>query len=1274
MNQKEQNKTKVKVSKGAKRRRRRRIKQVLALFIVLLFIGNLIPLSASQVAPERPTSSYGVEKELADLQSKRHSQKWEDIVKSEAEGDLDAIDITKVDKPDVTIDEQIILMGPRPPDDPDIYSIVETTTLPDRMTLIEYLISRPSSYYIYTECNGVEQWSQGLLRPDDMFLQIWDTWVEIDVDNDPDTGDDNGNDIRAKLDIELLIDRNNLLQYIEFPKFLPPTPAKLKVPGGLKLEVEKLSGDNATAHLPLDIVVVKSFSYTGNNFLWMVGFEWSDMPNHMKANLSASQITLQRPTLDLNFDPTNPSLWDESNIVNISGPYNITVDQDIRPPDLKITVAYAKVWLLSLEEQSWTEIRLEPASGLNRIPETFVIYLESPSFDKSFDLLEWTSTIPTRLGITFKEVKVNTTHAEILIEDMPSLLHIELNDLGGVGPDRATNVYYMASDRISILDFSEFEYYEHSLDNYTHSHAILTDIPTEFHLNGTFDIGGGDEPEPSNLAIGLVANFMDNTMLKISSKLARVARTLRTIPTNIINMPEKNGWASLVVTEGQYIGGLEFYVSSKSRIEAEGDYLAFRNDTRELNLGSAPLITSSLSGRLTDLGRITLDFRDGTVLALNVMDPRPFRIMFIDDANDARATLNIDEVPEFFFLSFQPNKIHISSNEPVETLSYESQVGDQYFRLLLEGVPTDFKIDQQDGRMKLTVPTDQYITSFSIVVTDRDRMTILDDNYNHIYLDRTSTSYFTSIALNMIRSLDMQTAAGGLVNADFAEEMDLYMSLTDTSLDIETKMLFKPFPSNFTIELPQGFTSSGIRLPNVLNVTSIFAFSPIILQMSQLADDIVTMTTELTSNIADQLGGIGTNTTIKLKSKVPTKLIADMRQGPAEEVKWLHGLNIKIDKDRNAIRARIYLRLPLEATIEMTSEGDLMDIHVNFVQFDPLWDFLDIRISGMEDKDISLYFDSLPLEPHDIDIDAVLDTNMTPGTGTVVADITITSDQDLGPLYLHMRKIGDVTSLTTLYMSSVAKRLECHLDVSTKLDMKWSASSVTKNVYALVQKLVDGEWHDVTMTLNKVPTQLNIVAGSPSGVTPDMDGTMLQGLPEISITGSTASLSLYIYMEGPAMGQPSTYEIHMRDVTDDTFTVFDQSNGIYKISSQGTGFIYMRIIDMPYQEKFQIREAEIYADEIYSVELKISEAFGMYPIIEVNNFDADSFQLRLKVKLYTFGKLREGNIIFVDISTRGGLPRSGQFTKNGISVTGGEHHTIIAAPIATMMATLLSGG
>jgi hypothetical protein len=486
-------------------------------------------------------------------------------------------------------------------------------------------------------------------------------------------------------------------------------------------------------------------------------------------------------------------------------------------------------------------------------------------------------------------------------------------------------------------------------------------------------------------------------------------------------------------------------------------------------------------------------------------------------------------------------------------------------------------------------------------------------------------------------------------------------------------MLFKPFPSNFSIELPHGFTISGVRLPNVLNVSSIFAFSPIILQMSELGYDLVNMTAELTNNIATQLGSIGSNTTIKIKSKVPTVLIADMRQGPADEVKWLHGVNVGIDRDRDAIRARIYMRLPLEAEINVFSGGDTMDINIDFKDWTPLWEFLDIRITGMEDKDISMYLDGISKESHDISIDAVLNTNMTPGTGTIDGDISLESETDIGAMYLFMRKFGTMMSATTIYFSSIAKRLDTQIEVSDHMLLDWSASSSTENVYVLVQKLVDDEWYDVSLILNNVPAQLSVRASTSSDTDPDMDGSLLQGLPEISISGSTTSLSIYLFMEGKAMGMPSTYEIHLRDVTDGTFTAYDSVNEVYKIRSQGTGFVYIRIIDMPYSEKFRLSEAEIYADEVYSIDMKASQALGTYPIIEITNFKADTLKLRTTQKIELFGALREGTLIYVDISTVGGLPWATQLSKNGFHITSGDYHLLIPAPIATMMATLFGG-
>jgi hypothetical protein len=83
---------------------------------------------------------------------------------------------------------------------------------------------------------------------------------------------------------------------------------------------------------------------------------------------------------------------------------------------------------------------------------------------------------------------------------------------------------------------------------------------------------------------------------------------------------------------------------------------------------------------------------------------------------------------------------------------------------------------------------------------------------------------------------------------------------------------------------------------------------------------------------------------------------------------------------------------------------------------------------------------------------------------------------------------------------------------------------------------------------------------------------------------------------------------------------------------------------------------------------------GTYPIIDISNIDVSSLQLRAKAKMTIMGQERNANLVLVDVSFDGIIPRSGQFTKNGLSVTGGDHHIVIPAPIASLMATLLGGG
>ena len=1268
-----------KIAKARKARlkvkRSRRLKFIAASIILLFLIGDLLPMTIADIAPTRPSSDFGVSKELQEIQDMRTSQKWADTISSEAQGALNAIDVTHTARPPVSIDEQVVLMSPVPPQDPDIFSTIEQTTLPNRTTLLDFLIDQPMAYEVYTKSNGHEKWSQGLLRPSISFnpngtLVNWDKWVYVDVDDNPLTGDQYGNDVRARIDIQF--DSINF----DLPHVLPYVPGKAHIHGGVYIQVEKVSGTNATPNLPLEIAIVKSYSYTGNNFLWMFGFTWTDMPNTFKTYISAADIILQRPKIDP-IGILNLTAIDSSEVVNISGPYVIDIAMDTRPMNMDVLIGYAKIQYLNLTERTWSDIKFNPADGMDRIPEHYTINLNAPSFNKSFNKLLWAASAPVKLEAIFKQAAETTTYVDLHVSDVPTSMSLELNDITGIHGEAATNIAYSASAKIKSVDYAEYEFYGADAATFTHSHLIIKDIPMVMNLNGTFDIGGTDVPPPDNPTLGFPARFVNNMMRKISGKFYRVAKTLRTIPDNIINMPEKKGYTDLEVQGPDPLGSIEFYVSSKSRVEATGDFIAFRNDSGDLGLDgstTSSLINSSLSGRLTNIYRMYLDFTDGTMLDLDLQGPRPLQILFIDDGNNAKAVMSIKEVPEHFYLKFRPDTIHIQTSEPIKELSYTSLVGSRYFRMALDDLPTDLTVHQNNGRMILVCAPGTSLGSFYMVITDQGTLTVPNMDYNHIFLDRTKDSYFSSIRLRDIISLDTQTSAGGFISIDFAKERDLYMDLSDTILDVEGKLLFSPFPSNFSIELPLGFATSGIRLPNVLNVTSLFAFSPIILQMDRLAGDILTMTTELTDNLAAQLGSVGTNTTIKLKSKVLTTLIADLRKGPADDIRWVHGVNIAIDKVHSSIRGKIYLRLPLEASISMQTNGDAMSINLDFKHFDPIHEFLDVRVTGMADRDVAFFVDGVPKEPTNLTIKADMDVNMTPGKSKVLANVDLTATKDLGPMYMNIRKFGDLDSITTMYASSVPKKLKMDVDVSDHVALNWEASAAITNVYVLMQKAIDNKWYDVTLTLNKVPPSVHLSVGPSVDHPLDMDGSLLQSLPAVTVSAPTSSMSMYLYAEGPALGVPQTIEIRMSGITDMTTTTYDESDGIYKVRAEGLTYMYMHILNMPLTKSMKVSQLELYADEVYSLDLKVDMALGSYPIIDISNVDVSSLQVRMQAKITILGHERTANLVLFDVSFDGILPRSAQFSKNGLSVSGGDHHIIVPAPIATLIATLLGGG
>jgi hypothetical protein len=1251
-------------------RRLRRAKKIFAVIIIVLFIGQVLPTTVADVPPPPLPSGYGVHTGLKELQEERHDEYTKERIRRNTEGVLEQIQVVSKPRPSVSINEEVQIVDTPNVEHARIYSIVENTTLPSQITLIQFLINQPLSYYIYTRYEDTEKWSQGLLRPSlfnsDGSIIDWEKWVEINVDDNFGTGDAMGYDIRCKLDLQI----NSLTPEVQ----LFPLKLKAKVDGGLRFDMERLYGaPNTTTKLPLEVFVVKSFSYTGNNYIWMVGFnfsrgETSTAPDVFAGLLNANEIVLSRPILEP--DIWNFSLFNTSSVVNISGPYKIFFNMSspsASVPDIRISFAQAKISFLRLVERTWSNVDVLRASGRERIPKWFGLDLDSPSFNTSFDDLIWTSETSAHIHAVFTEERENSTLAVIDVNNAGQMFHIEVDEVFSPGGEKSTSVHYLSSKVIERIEYTEFEYYGRDPRNFTMSHVVFLDMPTELYLNGTFEIGDGDDTGTTNFAPGIAARMIDNIMLKISSKLYRIAKTLRSIPHHILNLPNNQGWVDLNIMNGEHLGTIEFQVSSHSVAIAPGNYFAFRNDTLYVNESDHPVITTSFCGRLTKILSLSVNFLNGTKIDIRITEPQPFRILFIDDQLFARAKLEILELPERFSLAFHPNRIGFNSNDKIDIFSYTSLVKEQYFKLTLEELPIQMSIDQTGEQFLLDLIEGTELGGFSIMITDRMNISEVEAGYNHIYLDKDHTGHFASVKLKDITSLKYTYGANGTLEATFSDQRDLYVDLSDTTNQVSTRMLFQPFPLKFEVNLPKGLQSTGLRMPNVLDISSIFEFSPIMLEMDELATDIVNMLSELTENIADQIGGIGTNTTITLESSEPCILIAEVHKGQVEpEVEWTHGVAVRIDPSTDDVTGKIYLQLPRTARLTSMTNWDKMEFSLDFTGFEPLEKFLDLQIYGMEGRDLSVYMTDLPRGPFDIDIDVDLFTNMTPGTGSIDGKLKVGSTEEIGPMWVNMWKYGGTDSITSLYTSSLPTALDLDIDVSNSLDVKWEASEKVDAVLALIQKKVDGDWYDLEAIVHDVPTRFDISAGAYDEI--DIDGSMLQALPIITIDANTATMDVYIYEEGPVAGSPSTYEVHMRDVTDGTFTEFNGEK--YKIRSEGTGFVYLRVLNIPYSEQIRITEAEMFVEGIRSVTIKSNMAFGAYPIFEITEFDAGSLQLRTKQKLKLFGSLREGHIVYVDISTRGGIPWASQWTQDGFVITEGEYHMMVPAPFTSVFLSL----
>ena len=1259
--------------RGPPRKARRRM--AIAVVLAAVFIIELLPLGTSDVPTRNfPSSTYGVTDDLAALQAEKNTRYDSPEVLRETRNVVDLIQPVKVEKtgPEVNY----TLVDPKIPDvlAPGIFDEAQNDTDLTGTSIIQFLLEQPLSYWVYTNEEGVKTWSKGFLRPTiDINLSSpsilnLERWVPVDADHNSSTGDAGGNEVQARISLVM----ENL-------SFTPPqislTPPflsnwSLDFTGGLRLEVQRLAP--TSANIPMELAFLKAFMYRGLNYVWIIDYNFSDLPLNYSNAVVSQKIRAGGSISEIIGNIINNlfGLGNGTSLADIAGPYIVQV---FTSPLFSVTgvIGYAKAVNLQLQERGWVKFSLSPGAGSSSLPPEMQVWLDSPSFASSFNHLIWTSSGPVRLDAQIfqdqatQTGQVNTTYAEVSMHDIPTSMELRLDNTSTDGTPSGM-VRLDCSAPVGLVEYNEFEMF--GAGEYRHMHVKLTDLPTSLTLTGTFDVARSTPPAINNLGPSLVARILDNTMTRLANKFFTIARTLRSIPDNLLHASERAGWTDLEIPAGEQLGAVEMWLASGPYIVRDGSFLAFYNLT--LPRTDNPLLNVSFSARLEGLTGLRADFRQGNHIDLRTSVRQRFTAVFVDDNRGSNATLDIFPLPTQLVLDMDRTNRTLSlyTSDKVLSIDYLGWEGAQFLKVSLQDLPTQFTIKQMADQFYLNASEGQVIGRVEILSTNADLYS-LDGNFLLVKSGPDGTSFGAS--LSDLSSAGYATGPGGKLELSLASPEPLRIYIENSSQQLRARMMISPIPSTISIGM-SNLLGGNLKVPDLMNATSLLGFSTAVFAITRLGADVLGIADQVAGFVDQQMSGIGQNSTFSLTTTSDTVLVGDIQKGNLTEAPWTHGItsrHIQVG-DRSYYNTKLYLRLARQTTLSSASGGDNLSVSIEMDGFHPLFDWMLFDLRGMAGRDILAYLTGLPTKV-DLRVDANITQNSTYGREMLKADMGFSSSETLGPFLAEIARKAPENTRVLMFASSLPPDLSVNAYLAEKLELKYSASDTVRYLYVKNSRLVAEQWRSSTVLLHDIPKTVDVSLVPPSGFDPSAGPSQM--LPALSVSADQDTLDMFVDLDGRSSGQRSSYQVEIKDAGE--FITARHDGDLYSVRSSGTDQLYLRVRDMPYRKDLTITALGLYVENLRSLDLKISMVFGAYPLIQLSSLKVDSIHLSVSSKMTIAGQTRDARLVLADSRSGGGLPEGVALFTNGFAAgaSNNDEHLIVPMPIATLIWSLLGG-
>ena len=493
----------------------------------------------------------------------------------------------------------------------------------------------------------------------------------------------------------------------------------------------------------------------------------------------------------------------------------------------------------------------------------------------------------------------------------------------------------------------------------------MDDLPRVIVIQGSFLLSssGVNRVNFDNPNLNTIAQFFDNALLSVVEIVLDIGTILNGLPTAVVGTAGSTGGVIDIQCFNQVKKSLPTSNRETMEIEhmlfalasspqpwlPEMDHILLSEDTNiavvDGRLGPVdPLVPVAMSMRIGGISSVRHAFDPINEVRDMQLDGSASGSLLIghirhddgDLSNAIKQSAMVSNRPAQFNILQQAESLQYEASEPIGTITYGGQSGEQRNAIRLAGLPSSFELVLGDT---VGYVADGPMESIQVQMTNATTPLTMDGDHVRFWVNEDSAEASLSLKLSDITSMErLSPLVPGSLGPEGNSEVRLVrstsspfgVSFEDESthdnpfLGLNGQVYFDPLPANISLTLPSDVDSDGLELPTFGEEEGIEGLSFFLGDLVDFGSVVNDFVHALTVNVG---GDIGESENMSLGLDLFTgeafNMTVDMKKGSNLEAEpaWMHGLGMEALE-----QTRLESNLSRMPAFTATSRGPMEEI------------------------------------------------------------------------------------------------------------------------------------------------------------------------------------------------------------------------------------------------------------------------------------------------------------------------------------------------------------